>query len=114
MIGSWLRMYRMTPRIFCLLLVFLLWVEVPVNAAVPAATEKKMAFQFENADLSKIVAAYAKASGQRFVLDPSFRGKATIMVPAPVKMEEGPSRFSLWLSPPINLRFRKGATSWWS
>lgn len=66
------------------------------QSAVPSmlGTEKKIPFSFESADITKIISVYAKASGQRFVLDPSVRGKATILLPGPVSVEEAFSLMS--------------------
>jgi general secretion pathway protein D len=64
-----------------------------VAIAQPAvATEKTkdgvVQFQFKNADVIDVLQAYMKATGQKFVIDPSIHGKITILNPRPVKTEE--------------------------
>ena len=49
------------------------------TAATPKAPQK---FNFQNAEITQLIAAYSKAAGQKFVVDPSVRGKITIHVPA--------------------------------
>ena len=51
-------------------------------------------FNFNNEELTKIVETYSKASGQKFVMDPGFRGKATILLPGPVSIEEAFNQMS--------------------
>lgn len=69
------------------------------TAPAPAATgDKKIPFHFENAEITKIIAAYAKASGQQFVVDASVRGKASILVPNPVSVEEAFALMSMALA----------------
>ncbi len=48
----------------------------------------KMKMHFNNEDLTKIIELYSKASGQKFVLDPSVRGKVSIYLQEAVTFEE--------------------------
>src|SRR4051812_24263727 len=72
-----------------------------VNAfAAPAieTTAKKIPFSFDNAEVTKIIAAYAKASGRQIVIDPSIRGKATILNPNAITLDEAFSLMSMALA----------------
>ncbi|MNK12056.1 Type II secretion system protein D precursor [compost metagenome] len=51
-----------------------------------AATTMKM--NFNNEELTKIIENYSKASGQKFVVDASVRGKTSIFNQEPVAIEE--------------------------
>ena len=44
-----------------------------------ADSNSKVRFSFNNAELTQLIEAYSKASGRKFVIDPSVRGKATII-----------------------------------
>jgi type II secretory pathway component GspD/PulD (secretin) len=55
-------------------------------------------FSFNNEEITKIVEVYSKASGQKFVMDPSVRGKATILLPNPVSVEEAFNQLSTALA----------------
>lgn len=72
--------------------------KMAASKLVVTQSVKKISFSFENAELSKIVSVYAKVSGQRFVIDPSFRGKATILLPGPVSIEDAFSLMSTALA----------------
>jgi type II secretory pathway component GspD/PulD (secretin) len=54
-------------------------VTVKKTPLAKSAAEKTLKFHFDNAELKDIIAAYAKASGQKFVIDPSVKGKASIL-----------------------------------
>lgn len=58
------------------------------TAAVHAETDKKIDFNYENADIIKVVKDYSSASGQKFIIDPSVHGKITILNKGPVTVEE--------------------------
>lgn len=64
---------------------FLLSILITVSAI---AAPTKMKFSFVNTDLAEMVSAYSKATGQKFVVDSSVRGKATIASPGEVTPEE--------------------------
>lgn len=53
-----------------------------------AHAEEKMKLYFNNEELTKIIEMYSKASGQKFVVDPSVRGKVSIFIQEPVSIEE--------------------------
>lgn len=49
---------------------------------------EKIKMNFTNEELIKVIEIYSKASGQKFVIDPNVRGKASILLPEPVTVEE--------------------------
>lgn len=51
-------------------------------------------FSFENADITAIVKEYAKATGQKFIIDPSVHGKITIINSGPVAATEAFNQLS--------------------
>lgn len=53
-----------------------------------SAQAQTMKMYFDNEDLTKIISEYSKMSGQKFVVDPSVRGKISIFVQEPVSKEE--------------------------
>lgn len=53
-----------------------------------AHAAEKFKFSFTNDDLSKMIEVYSKRTGQKFVIDPAVRGKATILLPDAVTAEE--------------------------
>lgn len=53
-----------------------------------ASNTKTMKFTFKNAEITDVIAAYAKISGRKFVIDPGARGKTTILAPREVPVEE--------------------------
>lgn len=50
--------------------------------------QQKINMSFNNEELIKVIETYAKASGQKFIVDPSVRGKISIFLPEPVSIEE--------------------------
>ncbi len=48
----------------------------------------KIKMYFKNEEMMKIIEIYSKASGQKFVIDPAVRGKASILLQEPVSLEE--------------------------
>lgn len=56
------------------------------------ATTMKM--NFTNEDILKIIEAYSKVSGQKFVVDPAVRGKISIFIQEPVDLEEAFNQLS--------------------
>jgi general secretion pathway protein D len=52
------------------------------------ADEKKIDFNYKSEDIRKVVADYAKVSGQKFILDPQVRGIAIISNPGPITIAE--------------------------
>jgi general secretion pathway protein D len=71
------------------LLVLAILLSVPV---VQAAGKIKM--NFTNEELIKIVQMYSKESGQKFIVDPSVRGKVSIFQQEPVTVEEAFNQLS--------------------
>ncbi len=63
-----------------------------------ASAEDKMKMSYSNEELPKIIEAYAKASGQKFVIDPTVRGKVTILNPDQISLEEAFNQLSAALA----------------
>lgn len=59
--------------------------------AAPASTMK---LNVKNEELLTVIETYAKASGQKFVIDPSVRGKISILNQEPVSVEEAFNQLS--------------------
>ncbi len=59
-----------------------------------AKAEEKIKMYYNNEDLTKIIELYSKASGQKFILDPSVRGKVSIFIPEPVSIDEAFNQLS--------------------
>lgn len=57
-------------------------------ATLSVHAEKKMKMNFKSEDVAVIAEQYSKASGQKFIIDPSVRGKVTIILPSEVSLEE--------------------------
>lgn len=51
-------------------------------------------FTFQNEELTKVIEAYSKASGQKFILDPGVRGRVTILMPEKISIEEAFNQLS--------------------
>jgi general secretion pathway protein D len=51
-------------------------------------------FSFTNEELGKIIDVYAKETGQKFVVDPGVRGRASIILPEKVTSEEAFNQLS--------------------
>jgi type II secretory pathway component GspD/PulD (secretin) len=58
------------------------------------AADKKMKMNFSNEDISKVIESYAKSSDQNFIVDPSVRGKITIINAESVEMAEAYNQLS--------------------
>jgi general secretion pathway protein D len=48
----------------------------------------KVSFNYENADINKVIKDYAKMTGQKFIVDPQVRGQITITNPSEITTEE--------------------------
>lgn len=59
-----------------------------------AKAEDKIKMYFNNEELTKVIELYSKASGQKFVLDPSIRGKVSIFIQEPVSLDEAFNQLS--------------------
>lgn len=46
---------------------------------ISSAADEKIKLNFINEDITKVVEAYAKQTGQKFIIDPGVRGKITIL-----------------------------------
>src|SRR6516162_6088416 len=54
----------------------------------------KIGFTYKDAELTKVIEDYAKASGQKFIIDPNVKGKITIMNKEPVTVSEAFNQLS--------------------
>lgn len=59
-----------------------------------ASAEERMKMNFKNEELTKIIEHYSKASGQKFVVDPTVRGKISILLQEPVSLQEAFNQLS--------------------
>lgn len=53
-----------------------------------AHAAEKVKMYFNNEEIVKIIEIYSKASGQKFIVDPGVRGKASIFLQEPATVEE--------------------------
>lgn len=58
------------------------------------AADKTIDFNYKDAELAKVITDYAKASGQKFIIDPMVRGKITIVSPGPMSISEAFNQLS--------------------
>ncbi|QDK44829.1 general secretion pathway protein GspD [Bdellovibrio sp. ZAP7] len=63
-------------------------------SVVAASASDKIKFNFLDTEVSKMIEAYSKSTGQKFVVDPSVRGKASIFVQEPITTEEAFNQLS--------------------
>lgn len=59
-----------------------------------AAFAKDISFDYKNAELAAVIKDYSKASGQKFIIDPSIQGKITIINPGKISVEEAYNQLS--------------------
>jgi type II secretory pathway component GspD/PulD (secretin) len=59
-----------------------------------AWAESTINFNYRDAEMSKVLEDYAKASGQKFIIDPSTRGKVTIINKDPITVAEAFNQLS--------------------
>ncbi len=79
--------------------------------AAPQPSSATIKFNFRDADIVKLLEDYAKASGQRIIVDPQVRGKVSIFNPGPISLEEAFNQLSTALM--INgLAFSKQGDTW--
>ncbi len=57
-------------------------------------TEEKMKMNFKNEEITNIIEHYSKASGQKFIIDSTVRGKITIFNSSEVSLEEAFNQMS--------------------
>ena len=62
--------------------------------SVFVTAQDKLQFNFPNEELTKIIELYSKATGTRFVVDSTVRGKITILNSTPITMEESYNQLS--------------------
>ena len=48
----------------------------------------RIPFHFDNGEILAMIAAYAKASGKKFIVDPGVRGKVSVFLPGDVSLDE--------------------------
>jgi type II secretory pathway component GspD/PulD (secretin) len=63
-------------------------------ASLSLANERTLNFNYKDTDVNKVIADYAKASGQRFLVDPSTKGKISILNQTPVTLNEAYNQLS--------------------
>ena len=63
-----------------------------------AFASDKFNMSFKDEELTKVIETYSKKSGQKFVIDPSVRGKVTILISDPVSKEEAFNHLSTALA----------------
>jgi general secretion pathway protein D len=85
---EWIRTNRRVQMRALLILLSAIY----VGAA--SAGDKMIDFTYKNEDLTKVLADYSHASGQKFIIDPSVRGKITILNPGSVSIEEAFNQLS--------------------
>jgi type II secretory pathway component GspD/PulD (secretin) len=62
--------------------------------AITGAAEEKIQFNFLNEEITKIAELYSKATGTKFVIDSTVRGKITILNSNPISTNEAYNQFS--------------------
>ena len=55
-------------------------------------------FAYKNADVNRVIEDYAKASGQKFIVDGQVKGKISIFNPGPISLEEAFNQLSIALA----------------
>lgn len=69
-----------------------------LSTAAVSAYAKSVGFNFKDAEITDVIREYSKASGQKFIVDPSVRGKITIVNPAEISVEEAFNQLSTALA----------------
>lgn len=64
------------------------------SSVVFAKSTETMKMYFNNEEIIKIIEMYSKASGQKFLVDPSVRGKVSIFIQEPVALDEAFNQLS--------------------
>lgn len=80
------RRYHMKP-----IIMFLLFFSLH---ALAATSEKTITYNFKDADIVKLIEDYSRASGQKIIVDPQVRGKATIFNATPITLDEAFNQLS--------------------
>ena len=68
------------------------------QVAFAASTEDKIKFNFVNEEVGKVVEAYAKASGKKFVVTPNGLGRISLLNSEPVSEDEAFAQLSTALA----------------
>lgn len=76
---------------------FLVVVSIIASSLLASAAEK-MKMNFNNEEITKIIEMYSKETGQKFVIDPTVRGKASIFVQNEVTHDEAFNQLSIALA----------------
>jgi len=69
-----------------------------IGQSVFAGESKTIDFNYKSTDITKILADYSHATGQKFIVDPSVHGMITIINPGPVSYEEAFNQLSTALA----------------
>ncbi len=64
------------------------------SLAAPKSDTTTLKYNFRNEDIVKLIEEYAKASGQKIIVDPQVRGKVTILNPEPITLDEAFNQLS--------------------
>ncbi|MCK6597317.1 MAG: general secretion pathway protein GspD [Bdellovibrionaceae bacterium] len=56
--------------------------------------EEKMKMLFNNEEITKVIEVYSKISGQKFIVDPTVRGRISIFIQKPVSIQEAFNQLS--------------------
>lgn len=71
---------------------------VALLACSGASAAEKIKMNFNNEELTKVLEAYSKGTGQKFVIDPGVRGRISIFNQSPVDSAEAFNQLSLALA----------------
>lgn len=52
------------------------------------ASDTMVSFRYDNGELSSMISSFAKASGRKFIVDPSVRGRISVFLPGEVSLDE--------------------------
>lgn len=63
-----------------------------------ALAADKINLNFKNEEITKVIEVYSKNTGQKFVIEPSVRGKITLLLPEPVPADEAFNHLSTALA----------------
>lgn len=69
-----------------------------ISFSITALAQEKIKLNFPNEDITKIIEVYSKASGKKFIVDSTVRGKITLLNQADVSLEEAYNQLSTALA----------------
>ena len=69
-----------------------------IFSIITAHADDKIKMYYNNEDILKIIEIYSKASGQKFIIDPSVRGKISIFNQESISLEEAFNQLSTALA----------------